>query len=552
MRCVLELKQYWNLILKNLTAVLILSTIGASLGLVFSLASPKMYESESQIFISTPTPVVDITALQQGSSFAQQRVISYAKVITGPATLAPVIQQLGLNMSTGELAKKIKSTAPLGSVLINITVTDFSPERSAAIANAVAIQFGETVRNLELPQFGDSAGVKSTMVQSGEIPTAPSSPNTKLNILSGLLFGFVLACIVGIIRQVFDNSVKNSNHLNGHSLLSTIFYDPEAAENPLLSGVGNYTIRAESFRHLRTSLKLNKDNSRSNVIAVTSAFPGEGKTTTSINLAIAFAQTGLKVGLVEADLRRPTFTKYFHEDLEKLTGLTEVLGLIENGKAPRSFQKFFRVFGNSEECIEWISSGTIPSNPAELMDSQAMSTFVDKIRLEYDLIIIDTPPALPVTDAAVISTKVDSVLVVARAGVTKQSHLSGVFEILENLNSQIMGVVLNMVPQNARGEEYGYSYNRYQPKSKYGYNYGYGYGMSKPYGPLVLQGDQPVTGATRVPFDVRLKTKLASRKQAGKLRNMKSVETEKAQVTPEQHSLIDFEAFLEEIKKGSN
>ena len=541
----MELKQYWNLILKNLSIVLALTFLGGSLGLLVSLATPKQYKAESQIFISTPTPSIDIGALQQGSNFAQQRVISYARVISGPATLVPVIKTLGLQMNSSELAGKIKSSAPLGTVLININVTDDSGVRAAAIANAVAIQFGETIKTLELPQFGESAGVKATMVRSAEIPGSPSTPNTKLNLLTGIMAGFIIACLIGIVRQIFDSSVKNINHLSGRPLLSTIFFDPEAEENPLLSTIGNYSIRAESFRHLRTALKFPIDQNNSEVIAITSAFPGEGKTTTSINLAIAYAQTGLKVALVEADLRRPSFKKYFTSDFDHSMGLIEVLNLIESGKTPKSYERLFQSFGSDDDCFEWIGSGAIPNNPAEKLDSAAMDTFFAGLKREYDIIIVDTPPALPVTDAAVLSAKVDSVIVVARAGVTKQSHVAGVFEILDNLRAKTLGVVLNMVPQHARGEEYGYAYNRYEPKSKYGYSYGYGYGTTEPYGPLVLQSNLPATGHMRVPLEVRIKAKLANRK---KVRASKAVEALKPEVKSNQIE-SEYEKLLAEIKK---
>jgi Mrp family chromosome partitioning ATPase len=138
-----------------------------------------------------------------------------------------------------------------------------------------------------------------------------------------------------------------------------------------------------------------------------------------------------------------------------------------------------------------------------------MINFISGLKREYDVVIIDTPPALPVTDAAVISSLVDRVIVVVRAGVTKQAHLHGAIELLENLNAKIAGVVINMVPQNTRGEEYGYAYNRYDPKTKYGYNYAYGYGTSEPYGPLVLQSTLPATGDLRIPLDVRIRNKFA-------------------------------------------
>jgi capsular exopolysaccharide synthesis family protein len=342
--------------------------------------------------------------------------------------------------------------------------------------------------------------------------------------------------------------VKNANHLSGRTLLSTVFFDPQAEEAPLLTQIGNYSIRAESFRHLRTALKFPNESNECEVIAVTSAFPGEGKTTTSINLAIAYAQTGLKVALVEADLRRPSFKRYFTSDSDHKNGLMEVLTLIESGKAPKRYEDVFQTFGDADSCFEWLASGAIPHNPAEKLDSAAMNEFLNGLKSEYDIVIVDTPPALPVTDAAVLSSKVDSVIVVARAGITKQSHVAGVFDILDNLKAKTLGVVLNMVPQHARGEEYGYAYNRYDPKSKYGYKYGngYGYGTTEPYGPLVLQSNLPATGEMRVPLEVRLKAKLANRK---KTKITKVSAPEKAKEI-ESETQSDFEKFLEEIKKS--
>ena len=547
----MELKQYWNLILKNLSAVLILSFIGTTFGLLVSLASPKIYRASSQIFISTPTPVIDIGALQQGSSFAQQRVISYSRVISGPATLVPVIEQLGLKMGSSELAGKISASAPLGTVLINIGVTDVSPIRAAAIANAVAVQFGKTIQTLELPQFGDSSGVKSTMVRSAEVPSAPSSPNTKLNLLSGLFCGFIIACLIGILRQIFDSTVKNPNHLSGKQLLSTILFDTEAEEKPLISDVGNYSIRAESYRHLRTALKLPKSENECEVIAVTSAFPGEGKTTTSINLAISFAQTGLKVALVEADLRRPSFKKYFNSLNLKNFGLTNIIDSIESNGAKKKYETYFQIFGTDSDSIEWINSGDIPPDPAEKLGTKAMCDLLAGLKKEYDIVIIDTPPALPVTDAVVISALVDSVIIVVRAGVTKQAHLKGVVEALENMGAKIAGVVINMVPRHTRGEEYGYAYNRYSPKTKYGYKngygYGYGYGSTEPYGPLVLQSTQPVTGELRIPLDVRIRNKFVkNRSYKPKVRKIYQLGRNK-KYNPDE----EFDAILKKIlKKG--
>ena len=147
-----------------------------------------------------------------------------------------------------------------------------------------------------------------------------------------------------------------------------------------------------------------------------------------------------------------------------------------------------------------------------------MNILLRGLRQEYDLVVIDTPPAIPVTDASIIATKVDGVLIVAQAGSTKQSHLAGVLELIERMGGNVFGVVLNMIPVNARGEEYGYAYNQYQPKSKYkyGYGYGYGYGANETYGPIILPDGEPHEGALRIPLDVRIKSKIKGRKNIGK------------------------------------
>jgi Mrp family chromosome partitioning ATPase len=225
----------------------------------------------------------------------------------------------------------------------------------------------------------------------------------------------------------------------------------------------------------------------------------------------------------------------------------EVLNLIDSGKAPKKFEGLFQSFGSEDNCFEWIGSGVIPANPAEKLDSTAMNVFLAGLKREYDIVIVDTPPALPVTDAAVLAAKVDSVIVVARAGVTKQSHVAGVFEILDNLRATMLGVVLNMVPQHARGEEYGYAYNRYEPRSKYGYKYGngYGYDTTDPYGPLVLQSNLPATGEMRIPLEARLKARFADRKKS----KVSKVVIPETSVDVKSEPQDEFEKLLAELKK---
>ena len=145
----MDLKDFYRLLLKNLPLVLVCTFLGIAVAAGITYAQTPIYQSNVQLFVSTPASALDISALAQSSSFSQQRVISYAHIINGPATLRPVIKQLNLPYSVEKLASQISSSAPLNTVLINLTVSDPDPNRASAIANAIGVQFGLTVQTLE-------------------------------------------------------------------------------------------------------------------------------------------------------------------------------------------------------------------------------------------------------------------------------------------------------------------------------------------------------------------------------------------------------------------
>jgi non-specific protein-tyrosine kinase len=244
-----------------------------------------MYQSQAELFVSTPASALDISALATGSSFSQQRVKSYAQIINSPLTLNPVIEKLQLDITPAALAEQITASAPLDTVLIALTVTDSNPNRAAAIANAVAEQFGATVGNLELHGQGVDSPVKVSTVQYGVVPSAPSSPKKTINFALGLLLGLGLGIGLASLRRILDNTIKNEDDLGGTPLLAAIGFDKDADEKPLLTQIGRYSARTEAYRTLRTNLQFLRPDDHPQVIVVTSALPGEGKTTGAINLA---------------------------------------------------------------------------------------------------------------------------------------------------------------------------------------------------------------------------------------------------------------------------
>jgi non-specific protein-tyrosine kinase len=457
----MEIVGYWRIIVENKFVMAIFVFFGLFGSIFMYRTETSLYRAESQVFVSTPATAIDISALATGSNFSQQRVKSYAQIINSPLTLQGVVDQLKLSISAQELSAKISAVAPPDTVLISITVVDSNPKQAADIANATADQFGKYIRTLE-NQVGDNqTPIKVSMVRSASIPGSPFSPIRNIYILLGLGFGFGIGLGIAMLRKLFDNSIKNQDDLFGLPLLAAIMFDVTASEKPLISSLSRYAVRTEAFRTLRTNIKYVVPSARAKVIAVSSALPNEGKTTTATNLAISLAQGGNRVVIVEADMRRPNVGKYLEINSKKggLSHLLQKTGAISLRVIKEQIEKV------DVKGLEILCAGTIPSNPSELLGSGNFQDLIDILRRNYEFVIVDCPPLLPVTDAAVVATVTDGVLLVIHAGKTKKPELLGSRAAIESVSSRILGVVLNKIPEQKNSYKYGY---------RYGYSKGYG------------------------------------------------------------------------------
>jgi capsular exopolysaccharide synthesis family protein len=452
-----ELRDYVRILRKNWLLIVVMTLLGVGGGAGASVLTTPQYESTTRLYVAIQTSESTTAGdLAQGSSSAQQKVRSYVEIVSSPRVLNPVIDELGLEITAAQLASRITATSPLNTVIIEITTTDPDPTRAADMANLVAASFSDVVVNdLESPLGGGPSLVKIEPFAEAVAPAAPSSPRTALNLALGLLIGLAAGLGLAVLRTALDTRVHGPldvEHITDRPILGGISTDPEARKRPLIVHVDPRNPRAESFRALRTNLQFVNLDAGSKSLVVTSSLPGEGKSTTTANLAISLAETGARVVIIDGDLRLPKVADYM--GLEGAVGLTDVL----IGRATLS--DVLQQWG-PRGALFVLAAGRVPPNPSELLGSQAMQRLLIALEKEFDYILIDAPPLLPVTDAAVLSKITGGAVVITAAGRVKRGELQAALRSLENIGSKVVGVVMTMLPIKGP-DSYGYgSYGAY-------------------------------------------------------------------------------------------
>ena len=452
----MELKDYIRIIRKRwrvIVAAMLVVLAGAALA---TALSPKVYQAQTRLFVST-SGGDNVGTLLTGSSFTQQRVKSYADVITTPKVLDPVIETLKLNTTAAKLGKQITATVPLDTVLIEVAVTNTDPRVAAEVADAVGKQFPNTVADLESVSGSKTSPVKVTVVSAPTVPTAPISPKPTRNLALGVVLGLLLGLGLALVRDLLDTTIKGEKdcaEVTEATVIGGIAFDPDATKHPLIVQADPHSARAEAFRTLRTNLQFVDAANHPRSIVFTSSLPGEGKTTTTANLAITMAASGARVCIIEGDLRRPRLLEYM--GLDGSVGLTNVL----IGQADLS--DVLQQFTNTSVYV--IGSGSVPPNPSELLGSAAMNETLRELESRFDVVIIDAPPLLPVTDAAVLSTIVGGTVVVVGAGLVNRDHLARALQSLDAVKGRVLGLVLNRLPTKG-SDAYSYYRDGYAPES---------------------------------------------------------------------------------------
>lgn len=433
------IRDYWRSILATLFLV-----VAAVAG--YTLTQTPTYTTTATVFITVESGDT-AGELSQGASYAERQVQSYVQVVETASVLQPVIDELHLDRTPASLADSISASSPNSTSLIDVTATSSSAAEATNLANAVAASLVVTVDELA-PKGSDGVGlVSASVIDPATIPGTPSSPKPVTNLALAVILGLLLGFGQALLRTVLDTRIREASDLEA------------VTDKPLLATVGHISknmdasekrAHSEAYRRLRTNISfMGLGGERRTSFVITSSVPEEGKTQTAVSLARVLAQAGETVLLIDADLRRPQVAKRMQLDSE--LGLTDVLtrrGTLADLAIPASTNLWV------------LPAGTIPPNPSELLGSDAMRKLLTLTEREFDYVIIDTPPVLPVTDAVIVASQTGGAIVVSRANIARRSQVESAIGLLEAGHATTLGVVLNDANLKSRSDRYGY-YSEY-------------------------------------------------------------------------------------------
>ena len=458
----MELRDYVRVVRKRWMTIVVLALLGLGAAAAVSLLSEPEYRASTLVYVAVRS-TGDVSELEQGGSFAQNQVKTFAETVDQPIVLDPVREQLGLDESALELSESVEADAPLDTSNVEIAVVRGSAQEAADIANAVTESFQRVIAEITEPTTGDPSPITVSVLRPATVPVDAASPNTPLNLALGLLAGLVLGFGLAVLREVTDTRIRtvaDVEAITDSPVIGTIWFDPEAARRPLILQTSAWSPRAESFRTLRTNLHFLDVHGGPRTFVVTSSKQAEGKSTTAANLAIALADTGAKVVLVDADLRRPMVAEYM--GLEGAIGLSDTLiGRVDLLDALQS---------SGRGDLRVLPAGSTPPNPAELLGSQAMDDLLRTLEASFDAVLIDAPPLLPVSDGALLAKRTRGALIIVAAGQTHKGELRAAVSALSTVGAHIAGIVMNMVP--TKGPD-AYGFGGYG-KGDAGYGYVHG------------------------------------------------------------------------------
>lgn len=445
----LDLKDFFKYVLSKqiivLVCVILALTAGASY--TFNFKEP-MYKSNTTIVLTAEKSNTNTAITQNDLTINKSLVSTYSEIIKSKKVLKQVIKNLNLNMTVGELSSIVSVQAISNTEIISITVSNKDAEIAPKIANEIAKIFMK-----EIVELYNIENVN--VVDKAEKSKIPYNMNYVKDVIIYILIGFVVGYSIIIITFYLDNSIKSTEEIETKLSLPILGSVPSPSKknkinSELVVHDNSKSIISEGIKTLRTNLQFSSVDKKLKSILVTSSIPGEGKSFTSANLATAFAQNGLKVLLVDCDMRKGR--QHYMFNIKNDLGLSNLL-ISDNIENYREFFKKTKV-----DNLFVLTMGTIPPNPSELLGSEKNKKIMDLFSKHFDIVIYDSVPVNGLPDSLIMSRLVDKVVIVTELKHTPYDLLNNTKKSLEKVNADIAGVVVNKVEANGKK---AYTYSKY-------------------------------------------------------------------------------------------
>ncbi|MCJ7623816.1 MAG: polysaccharide biosynthesis tyrosine autokinase [Anaerolineaceae bacterium] len=507
----LDVRKYFSIALHWAWLILLITIVSGLVTFLISKQITPIYSATTSILINEApsNQTTDYNSILTSERLAR----TYAQMMVKQPILSEVSQILELNIDIKELYESINVIPVRDTQLIDITVENIDPLQAALIANTLVYVFSDEIQTMQAERFASSKQNLITQISEIEIqiqeadlelnsttnaasrdqitakisqlqglysnlllsyeqvrlseaetistisqiepaqpPIEPIRPKVLINTIVAAILGMAISIAGLFLYETLDDTIKTPDEVEKQLNLSVLGVITHHQNNHASIPITELEPRSpitEAFRTLRTNVQYTSIDQPLQTILVTSPLPKEGKTTILINLGIVLAQSGLKVTIIDGDMRRP--------NLHRKIGSRNHIGLSSVFVRPGVI--FDGAIQNTRiDNLQIITAGRLPPNPSELLGSKKMHNILEKIKEESDIVLIDTPPVLAVTDATVLSPQVDGVLVIMQPGKTKFDAAKQTIEQLRRVGANIIGVVLNDV--KVKRSKYGYYYNR--------------------------------------------------------------------------------------------
>jgi succinoglycan biosynthesis transport protein ExoP len=426
-----EFRDYLRLLRRRwvtILVVLVACVVGSG---VVTVLTPPSYRSTTDVLVALPQGGVTGSGADGGLSAAYTTnlpaiVASFATVVNTPQTLDAAITAAGLPVGT---SAGISGAAAKDTAVLTVTVVASTASTAQAVAAAFADTFPDVL--VSLSQLSNRNALTFRTIRPAGLPASAFQPRPLVNSAIGLAVGLVLGLAVAIAREAVDRRIRDSRGIEervGVTVLGVVPYELSGTDLPSASHPDS--VRAESYRKIRTSLLFSGPDGMVRSLAVTSAVAGEGKTSLAANLAVVCARGGQRVALVDADLRRPTIHEKF--------GLTNEVGLSTVLAGEAELDDVVQVDRNG---VTVLTAGPSPRDSSAMLESPRLRELVEELEKTFDVVIVDTTPALAVSDAAQVCSVCQGAVLVSRLRKTTYDSLARACTTLERVRTPALGIV---------------------------------------------------------------------------------------------------------------